>query len=227
MQKTFLFISAQYLPTPGGVERYTNNLARKLISHGHKIIVVTSSLKGLPQQETDSDGIRIIRLPSWAFMKGRLPLLRLSRQFRNLTKELWQIPIDYCVINTYFYPLSMYAAALCHKNKIPAILINHGSAWLMTGNPLLQFAGQVYERISVQICRHYCPRIMGVSAAAKNWMHTFSVSAEGIITNAIDPDSVVRSANTSIDCRNKLGISQNAPVIAFVGRLIPEKVYIR
>ena len=55
----FIIFSAQYLPTVGGVERYTNSLAKKLIAKGHKVSVVTSSLPGQPDVETDSDGIKI------------------------------------------------------------------------------------------------------------------------------------------------------------------------
>lgn len=43
------FFSTQYLPTPGGVERYTWNLARRCVAAGHRALVVTASLPGLPR----------------------------------------------------------------------------------------------------------------------------------------------------------------------------------
>ncbi len=222
MKRTFLFISTQYLPTIGGVERYTNNLARKVISQGHRAIVVTSSLKGLPQHETDPYGIEIIRFPSVAFMGGRLPLLRLNRNMQAMADKLWNLPIDFCVINAYFYPLSMYAASQVHRRGIPAIVINHGSAWLMTGNKILEFAGRIYEHTAARLCHHYCPRFYGVSAAAENWMNTFGISAEGTITNAIEPEEVTNTVS-DISWRTRLSLPQDAAVIAFVGRIIPEK----
>lgn len=223
MQKTFLFFSAQYLPTAGGVERYTNNLAKKLISHGHRVIVVTSALKGLPDSETDADGIETIRFPVYPFMNGRLPLLRLNSTFRRLEKKLWQQKIDYCVINTYFYPLSMYAANQISRRGIPALIINHGSAWLMTGSRLLELAGQIYERTAVKICYHSCKRFYGVSSAAEHWMDTFSVKTSGTITNAIDPDDVIHEVTSQLDWRGKFSLPETAKIIAFVGRMIPEK----
>lgn len=39
---TICYFSAQYLPTVGGVERYTWNLARRTVAAGHRAIVVTS-----------------------------------------------------------------------------------------------------------------------------------------------------------------------------------------
>ena len=223
MKKTFLFFSAQYLPAAGGVERFTNALAKKLISHNHRVIVATSSLTGLPSHETDSDGIEIFRLPAIPFMNGRLPLLYPCPEFFRLTAELWEIPIDFCVINTYFYPLSMYAASQIHKRHIPALIINHGSAWLMTGNKLLEFAGQLYERAAAALCFHYCKNFYGVSSAAENWLKTFQIVAQGTITNAIDPQAVIQTANPNIDWRAKLSLPNDAKLIAFVGRMIPEK----
>ena len=222
MGSTFLFISAQYLPTSGGVERYTWNLSRNLIQQGHRVIVATSALSGLPSHELDADQIEIFRFPSWAFLQGRLPLLKPSLHFRKLAQQLWSEPIDYCIINTYFYPLSMYAVRQAHKHGIPCLIINHGSAWLMTGSLPLVLAGKLYERCAVWFCKRYCPNFYGVSHAAANWMQTFSVQARGVITNAVSPDDIAKEIG-QIGWRKKLNFSADTPIIAFVGRMIPEK----
>ncbi|MDY2695460.1 glycosyltransferase, partial [Gemmiger sp.] len=73
---TICFFSAQYLPTPGGVERYTWNLARRFTAAGHRALVVTAALPGLPARETDEYGIEIYRLPSFPVMGGRFPVLK-------------------------------------------------------------------------------------------------------------------------------------------------------
>lgn len=223
MGKTFLFFSAQYLPTAGGVERYTCNLARKLIQHGHRVIVATSALNGLPEQETGADGIEIYRFPCWPFLHGRLPLIRPCGDFRRQEKRLWSQDIDYCVINTYFYPLSMYAASQARRHQLPRLIVNHGSAWLMTGSKPLELVGKLYEHIATRLCRHHCSSFYGVSDAAAQWLSTFSIQAKGIITNAIDPEEVQRAAAADIDWRKRLRLPSGAPVIAFVGRMIPEK----
>lgn len=223
MGKTFLFFSAQYLPTAGGVERYTCNLARKLTARGHRVIVATSALKGLPAWEMGADGIEIYRLPCWHFLHGRLPLVRLCGEFHKLAQKLWSQAIDFCVINTYFYPLSMYAASQAHKRKLPHLIINHGSAWLMTGSMPLVLAGKLYEHCAARLCRRYCSDFYGVSDAAAQWLTTFSIAPRGIITNAIDPEEVQRTAAPATDWRDRLQLPSDVPVIAFVGRMIPEK----
>lgn len=223
MQKTFLFFSAQYLPTSGGVERFTYNLAKKLTSDGHNVIVATSALRDLPSRETDENGIQIFRFPSWALMNGRLPVIRPGRDFCRMEKLLWSQKIDYCIINTYFYPLSIYAASQIRRRGIPALVLNHGSAWLMTGNRWLELAGRIYERIAAGLCFHYCRSFFGVSDAASRWMNTFSIPSRGIITNAIDPDEVLRATNHATQWRSRLNLPMHAKIIAFVGRMIPEK----
>ena len=47
---TLCFFSAQYLPTVGGVERYTFNLAKRAVQAGHRVLVVTSALPGIAVQ---------------------------------------------------------------------------------------------------------------------------------------------------------------------------------
>lgn len=223
MKKSFVFFSAQYLPTAGGVERYTNSLARRLTALGNSVTVVTSALPGLAEHEVDGDGIEIFRFPSYLLMNGRLPVLRFGKAFRRMEQTLWSRKFDHCVINTYFYPLSMYAASRCRREGIPSLIINHGSAWLMTGSAPVRLAGQIYERLAVRVCRRYCKRFFGVSEAARQWMDTFSVPTEGIITNAIDPDDVVAKIAPDVCWRQALGLPEEAKVIAFVGRMFPEK----
>ena len=129
----FHIFSAQYLPTVGGVERYTNSLAKELIKKGHNVAVVTSSLAGMPCRETDCDGINIRRLPSVPFMRGRFPTVKPSKELNNFIKDFARDKPDFCVIQTRFYTLSLFAAWLCKKYNGPAIIIDHSTSHLMGG----------------------------------------------------------------------------------------------
>lgn len=100
---TLCFFSAQYLPTVGGVERYTFNLAKRAVQAGHRVLVVTSALPGLPREETDENGIQIFRLPVWPLMNGRFPVLKPGRQLRAGLARIWAQNPDFCLINARFY----------------------------------------------------------------------------------------------------------------------------
>lgn len=220
----YCFFAAQYLPTAGGVERYTFNLARCLIARGQAVTVVTSALPGLPEHETDANGIEIFRMPSWRLMGGRLPVIRQNAAFRRLAAQLWAQPIDFCFVNTYFYPLSLYAVRKAQKRGIRTLLLNHGSAWLMPGKGLVSAAGRVYEAWAARRAAHFCTEFYGVSQAACRWLGHFGISAKGVLSNAVDPAAVeATAAQGEPDWRARLGLAPGTPLVAFAGRLIPEK----
>ena len=222
---TICFFSAQYLPTVGGVERYTYNLARRVIAAGHKALVVTSALPGLPDHETDAEDIEIIRLPVWPLMGGRFPVLRPGRDFARLEKLLWGRKIDFCLINTRFYVSSLYAARQAAKRHIPAIVVDHSTGHLPMNSALLNAAGAAYEHVAAAVLKAYHMRFYGVSRAVCRWLEHFGIKAEGQLYNAVDPAEVraLAHAPDAVDWRRELGLAPDAPLAAFVGRIIPEK----
>ena len=170
---TICFFSAQYLPTVGGVERYTYNLARRVVKSGHKALVVTSALPGLPDHETDAEGIEIIRLPVWPLMNGRFPVPRPGREFKRLAALLWGRRIDFCLINTRFYVSSLYAARQAARRRIPAIVVDHSTGHLPMNSALLNAAGTAYEHFAAGVLKHYRMRFFGVSRAVCRWLEHF------------------------------------------------------
>lgn len=222
---TICFFSAQYLPTVGGVERYTYNLAKRVVQAGHQAIVVTSALPNLPTQETDADGIQIIRLPVWALMNGRFPVLKPCKAFRQIAALIWQQKPNFCVINTRFYISSLYASYQCHKRKIPAIVVEHSTGHLPMGNPILNLAGACYEHFAAAFIKHYIPRFFGVSKAVCEWLAHFHINSTEQLYNAVDPQEIQALVHRpdAVNWRQKLGLAENTRIIAFVGRIIAEK----
>ncbi len=222
---TICFFSAQYLPTAGGVERYTYNLARRAARRGHRVAVVTSALPGLPARETGEAGVEILRLPCVPLMHGRFPLVRPNGAFRRLEKVLWtQLRPDCIVANNLFYPLSVYAVGAANRRKLPLLLINHGTQYLMVGNPVLAWLGRVYERMTAQWIARRCSRIYAVSQQGAGWLRqAFGIEAAGVIYNAVDPAELNALAADGADWRAKYGLAPDTPLVGFSGRIIPEK----
>lgn len=222
---TICFFSAQYLPTVGGVERYTYNLAKQVIAAGHRAMVVTSALPNLPEQEVSAEGIEIFRLPVFPLMNGRFPVPKPGRAFHQAAAQVWAQKPDFCVINARFYVSSLYAARQCKKRGIPAILIEHSTSHLQMGNPVLNAAGHLYEHLAAAYLRHACPRFYGVSDTVCQWLLHFGVQAEGTLYNSVDPDALLALADAPdrVDWRAKLGLDPDTRLVAFVGRMIPEK----
>ena len=217
----FCFFSAQYLPTVGGVERYTHNIARLLVQRGHSVTVVTSSLQGLPQRETDPHGIEIVRVPSWPLMGGRFPFVRPAK-FRPVMKKLLADGVDFAVIQTRFYPLSVAAAFACRHTE--SIVIDHSTGHMPMGGGIVGKVAELYEHIACRIIKRYTGEFYGVSAAVSRWLGHFGVRSAGQLYNAVDMDTIADElADSPVDFRERFSLPQDSRIISFAGRLIPEK----
>ena len=221
---TICFFSTQYLPTPGGVERYTWNLALRTVRDGGRAIVVTSALPGLPDHEIDADGIEIYRLPVFAAMGGRFPVLRPGPGFRALCRRLFANPIDFAVIQTRMYVESVWAAQALRRRHIPALVIDHSTGYMPMGGGLPGLAGRVYEQLACRLIAATGAPFYGVSSAVVRWLAAFGVKAAGTLPNAVDPAALAaENAADPFDWREALGLAPGAGLVAFIGRLIPEK----
>lgn len=218
----FCFFSAQYLPTVGGVERYTQNLARRMAAAGHKAMVVTSALPGQPEHETDSCGIEIFRLPVFPLMNGRFPFLRPGRELRLMLRKIWAQKPDLCVIQTRMYSLSLYAALAARRHHVPAIVIEHSTGHMPMQQPLLRFAGHVYEHLACGLIRCTGAAFYGVSQDVCRWVRHFGVEPAGTLYNSVDPEELA-SQTAHKNWRAALGLPDDTLLALFVGRIIPEK----
>lgn len=224
MKKRICLFAANYLPNLGGIERYVYNLSKRLIEMGHEVTVVTSNVFRLSSHEISEEGIEIYRLPCRNVMKGRYPILKRNREFRELKKRLESKGFDLCVINARFYVHSVFAAKFASKLGIECICIEHGSSHMTVGNRLLDAAGGVYEHFLTRVLKKYCKRYYGVSQAACEWSGHFGIASEGTLYNAVDLDSLLTLADKPVcDYRNELSISENTTVITYTGRLVEEK----
>lgn len=219
---TFCFFAAQYLPTVGGVERYTFNLARTLIQSGHKAIVVTSALPGLPAVETDENGICIYRFPCYALFGGRMPSVKKNAAFRRMAAQLAQQHIDFGVIQTRLYTLSAFGAKLLHKKGVPCLTIDHSTSHIAFGGAVVSFAGRLYEHWNTARIKRCCNTFYGVSAACGEWLRHFGIEACGALYNSVEPAQLEQAvAESKRDFRQ--GVPQGTFVVSFAGRLVKEK----
>lgn len=222
-KKRYCIFAAQYLPHMGGVERYTYNLAKKLIENGSEVTVVASNTEGLSIYE-EAEGIRIYRVPCINLLEGRYPVLKPNKAFRKIHKELMAQHFDMVIVNTRFYLHSLYGMRFAKKRKIPCIAIEHGTSHLSVHNKLFDAIGGIYEHALTKIDRLYCKDYYGVSEACNDWLKHFHIEAKGVLYNSIDVNEVEQMKNKAQPIyREKHNIPRNAIVITFTGRLLKEK----
>lgn len=223
MSKNYCIFASQYLPHTGGVERYTYNLAKKLTERGNRVTIVTSNPGDMKSYEV-MEGIRVYRIPCLMFMDNRFPVLKPDRSFRKIHHQICSRRYDLVIVNTRFYFHSLYGMFLAKKQKTACITIDHGTGHMLTGSPLSDKIGEMYEHMITMLEKWVCSRFYGVSGETVKWLAHFHIQAEGVLYNSIDMDHIQELyENPAEDFREKYALSEDRIVITYTGRLVREK----
>ncbi len=203
----------------GGVETYTENLARALLELGWRPIVVTMDTHDVGNE---GGGVEVVRLPCANALAGRYPLPRRNAEYRRQMTWLAAQGPAYVVVNTRFYPLSCEGLAFARRLGIAPVLIEHGSAHLTMGGAAVSKAVELVEHAMTMRAKRYQPSCFAVSRKASAWLGHFGLESSGELPNAIDADAYAKGASER-DFRAELNIDKDALLVASAGRLIPEK----
>lgn len=213
---------ANFLPNLGGVERYTYNLAKKLISKGNEVTVVTSNVFGLSEHES-IEGIEIYRIPCINLLGGRFPVLKPNADFRRMNREILTKEFDFAIIQSRFYVHCAYGIHFAKKKGLPRFVLEHGTNHFTVNNPFLDWAGAQYEHLISAYIRPRCKYYYGVSQACCDWLSHFKIQATGKLYNAVDIDGIhEKLASPVTSYRKELGLDDDT-IITYTGRLVKEK----
>lgn len=220
-----IIFSSHYLPYMGGVENYTEHLSKLLLADGHEVTLVTTLEMGLSEREVTSEGLRIYRLPSFLLLKGRYPVLKRHHpKTKSVIAELSKEHFDLCIINTRFYIHTLQGLQFGKDNNIRTIVLEHGTSHLSIHIKPVDALGEKWEHYLTRKGQRFAPEYYGVSEAANEWLEHFGIKASGVLYNAIDLDEVKALQERHVEkYREQFGISEDATVITFTGRMIEEK----
>lgn len=214
--------SANYYPSMGGVEKYTQNLSNALWKLNCRTTVFTSNVYNLSGYEKLNEGQTIVRLPCYSFMNGRLPVSKKNQTYNHLLRRALNERYTGVVVNTRFYRHSIEGLRFAQALGITPILIDHGSAYLTLGNPIADIAIRAYENQITAAGKRFGAEYYAVSQKSADWLKHFGISCKGIVENAIDAKEF-RDKQSNRAYRDEFNIDPSTLVIAFTGRLIPEK----
>lgn len=223
MGKKFCIFAAQYFPHLGGVENYSYHMARQLIQKGNEVVLVTSNVGGLPSYEI-LENLKIYRLPCFPLMNGRYPFLKADKNFWKIHRILKKKTFDLVIVNTRFYPHSVYGALFAKKKQTRCIFIEHGTGHMTVHNPLGDFMERTVEHLLTAIDKKLCQEYYGVSKDCLEWLKHFGIQGGGTLYNAIDLERIQEQLENPVcSFREKYSIDSQAVVLAFTGRLLKEK----
>ena len=222
MSRSYVIFSALFAPHIGGVETFTSNLAHELTARGDAVTVVTCRIDGSPESEARADGVCVVRLPALPLMGGRLPITRGGSRTRQLLDQVARAGVDRVLVNTRFYAHSIVGLDFAARVGAPAVVLDHGSAYLTFGSAALDVAAHRYEHLMTRRCLRRKPSFAGISEKSAQWLSTFGVATDLVIPNALDA-AAFRASSSGRDFRGELGVSVGDKLVAFIGRLAPEK----
>lgn len=211
--KTIAFFNAFYLPHLGGVERYTNKIVEKL-KKNYNIIIVTTNDDNTYNYSKE-ENVKIYRLPTYSLCKGRYPILKKNKEYKQIIAKVKKSKIDYVICNTRFYQTSILGAKISKEKKAKLFLIDHSSNHVSIGIKILDKLGGIYEHYLTRRLKKYNPKFYGVSQRCNEWLKHFGIEAKGVFYNSIDKD-VYKKYHTNSN--NKKGL-----LFGYIGRIIPEK----
>ena len=223
MAKKICIFCSHYYPYLGGVENYTGHLAKALVSRGDKVVVVTSNESHLDTY-TRIDGIPVFRIPCFNLLGGRFPVTKPDALFWKIHRRLMRISFDMVIVQTRFYPHSLYGTWIGKKQGARCIVIDHGTSHMTIGSPVLDRLGAWYEHGITMLLKRNCRKFYGVSENCCQWLRHFKIEPAGVLYNAVDPDEIAAMMEHPVrDFRGEYGISPETEVVTYTGRLVKEK----
>lgn len=214
--------SALYLPSMGGVERFTDGLAHELAREGHQVVVVTNNTHEGPDYEVTADGFEVLRLPCLNVLGGRYPVPIPNREYRQMMRRLEGRSFDGVLVNTRFYIHSLLGVRLARKKGLRAVVLDHGSAYLTLGNGVLDWCIARYEGAITTLLKRKPVDFYGISQKSVEWLAHFGIKAKGVISNSIDA-AAYRDQASDRSFREELSVPFDALMMSFTGRFVPEK----
>lgn len=219
---TICIFSALYLPNLGGVERFTDSIAAELARQGHEVVIVTNDTHDLGARGTLVSGAEVVRLPCRNLLNGRYPVPICNSSFKASMSVLRQKEFDGVLVNTRFYIHSLLGVKFAQSQGVRAVVLDHGSAYLTLGNPVIDWIIARYEDVITTCLKSMPLDFYGISQKSVEWLTHFGIRAKGVIGNSIDAE-LYRAQSSGRSFRDELSISQDCLMIVFAGRFIPEK----
>ena len=215
-KKNIIIFSGYYLPFLGGIERYTNMLSKHLIDEGYNVTIVCSNHDNLKDFEI-IDKIKIFRLPIKNIFKSRYPIPDKNKKYQEIWKKICETKYDYVIANTRFQLTTLLGIKISNKQKIPMMILDHGSSHFTVNNIILDFFGRIYEHLLTSIIKKRVKYFYGVSKRCCEWLKHFKIKPSGVIYNSID------GSNYEIYKDKYFLESNDKIIITYAGRIIKEK----
>ncbi len=214
-----LLVSANFRPSVGGIERFTEVLGTGLAQRGHEVTVLCCRKDHAPRHET-SDGTEVVRLPATYVLHRLFNVPYPVPAPWSLTGTIRRLlgAADVVHVQDALYATSVATLVAARRRAVPSVLTQH-VAFVPQQNVVLDTA-QRAAIATLGRCARLATTVATLNPAISSWVtETWNVSAEVLPVGmpSADVDIDVRAVRRSFD------LPEDRFLVLFVGRDVPKK----
>jgi D-inositol-3-phosphate glycosyltransferase len=211
-------------PHRGGVERVAQQLSHWYSRAGHEVTWVATDAGGGSPSEHDGP-VELRRVPAfnglerWRGMPFPIPSPFALGPLRGAVRNADVVHLHDCL----YLPI-LAADAAARRSGVPTIVTQH-VAMVAFGGPVDALLDRAYRTVGRRVLRH-ASRVAFVNAGVRAWFaaHVDPTLQSEHVPNAVDLSRFhPASAAERAAARRSFGISADATVVLFVGRLVAKK----
>jgi glycosyltransferase involved in cell wall biosynthesis len=217
-----LLVTANFRPRIGGIERFTEILARGLAESGHNATVVCCRYGGAPLQE-ELDGVFVERVPASYLLDHLLdlpyPVPAPFRLLRAMQRHVAQADVVH--VQDVLYATSPTALMLASKRRIASVLTQH-----VAFVPQRHVALDTVERAALATigrCARLATLVATLNPAVAAWAKCQWSLADVRVLPVGIPLSARGGGEDRAWLRRSFGLSPDRFVALFVGRDVAKK----
>lgn len=225
-KKNIVIVCHYYLPHTGGIEIVVKNQAEGLAARGHKVTIITSKITRNDKPDSTVNGVRILRVPALNVLEKYgvpfpffAPFTLISVLARVISKA------DAVHINDAVYIPCIAAALTARIFRKPLVVTQHVDL-VQHPNMVVMLAQKILHGIAGRIVYSSCAIVLTLNDRVQQHVanhgaaqHKLKNVVNGVDTNLFHPATEYEK----IAARNYFGLSQNKPIVLFVGRFVPKK----
>jgi glycosyltransferase involved in cell wall biosynthesis len=197
--------AAYYLPHIGGFEKNVHELSKRLVARGHKVTIITNTLKRNMKTEM-MDGVRIIRLPSWLLFGGTYHAPKLSKK---ALRKLWGLKCDVVMTQTRIFAFSLLGTVMARLRGLPHVHVERGTCHPVVTSKFIDLLSKANDHVLGSLIVKSARFNVGVSEAAREFVGHMGGKNAVVIHNGIESGRARQEHQTTI--------------ITYIGRLIYAK----
>ncbi len=218
-----------YYPTLGGICVATDQLAHQLAKRGHHVSLIAPSVSFKSHQEPISPHFTIYRIGSFMLVRKKGIRYAFDRNAVRSTIESVKPDIIH-IMTTGPGVIGPTCLKIAKKKNIPVVATSHVIAENIVAplHHLPNFIENNLGIIAMKYLKNFYQRadhMIAPSGAAAEHLRKLGISGPiTVISNGLYLDKFINSDSSVLEgLKNRLNLSENSPVILYVGRFDKEK----